>query len=143
MTDIRILAIRIKEGSKGQKTPVPVSEEDWLTYAVDGYRQLYIDTGLESWDQDFSDTIDEEGNRKYTLDRDFSLRETRYAYLSGRIFFLDNIASTVNNIASYSTDALSVTGVKDMWSHINGDRNNLIQERTNLFYQVISSSNNI
>ncbi len=145
-TDIAVLAEEIKQASRGQKTPLPLTDNDWMAYAIDGYKQLYIDIGIQTWEDDFEIQKDVSGTgeetARYILHRKFDLRETRYAFLSGRIAFYTSIAATVNNIASYSTDALSVTGVKNMWSNVNGDREKLMAERQNLFYQVCASSRN-
>ncbi len=84
---------------------------------------------------------DESGTHiAYYFDYDLPIDEEKYVLLIAQIMFFKKVQSDVNNIVSYTTDALSITNADKPYAHLQDTILNLENERRIVFYKMTSYS---
>jgi hypothetical protein len=108
---------------KFQKTPIVMTDADYLIFTIKGVKRFYVDAGIEkSFTIDFNKTAN-------TIARTLDLIELEYATICAEIAFRTQIKDDLADIVSFSTNALSVSnGDKP---YINS-RNTIIELETRL-----------
>lgn len=76
----------------------------------------------------------------YYFQPDLSIDEEKYVLLVAQILFFKKVQSDVNNIVSYTTDALSITNADKPYAHLQDTINNLENERRIVFYKMTDYS---
>lgn len=66
--------------------------------------------------------------------------EEKYVLLVAQIAFFKKVQSDVNNIVSYTTDALSVANADKPYAHLQDTISNLENERRIVFYKMTNYS---
>jgi len=88
---------------KFQKTPIPMTDSDYLIFVTKGVKRFYVDAGIEdNFVSDFDKTSG-------TILRTLTLTESEYATICAEIAFRNQIKDDLAEIVSYSTNALSVS----------------------------------
>lgn len=107
MTDITALAERLYTRIEWQRVPFDVTQEDLINYIVEAIRYLYVLTGraLQYSDDLFLKQDDLICSFSPTLAED----EKEYVLLTALIEFYRKVQTTVSDLTSYTTDAMSVT----------------------------------
>lgn len=135
MTNISELANELKDATRWQKTPLPLSDNDYISIIIRALKRLYIDTGRASvFNMDMITTNDEE-NVCFT--EDLPIDEEEYVLLCAQIGFFNQVKTDVNNIVGYTTDALSVTNADKPYANIKDSIEKLENERRITYYKMI------
>lgn len=135
MTNISELANELKDVTRWQKTPLPLSDNDYVSIIIRALKRLYIDTGRASvFNMDMITKNDEE-NVCFT--EDLPIDEEEYVLLCAQIGFFNQVKTDVNNIVGYTTDALSVTNADKPYANIKDSIEKLENERRITYYKMI------
>lgn len=106
MTDITALAYRLYQRIEWQSVPETVAQDDLTTWISDGIRDLYVMTGRAlSFSEDMF-TMD--GPVYAAFSEDLKLDEIEYVLATAEIMFYGKVQTTVNELVSYTTDAMAV-----------------------------------
>ena len=133
MTNITVLANELKTETAWQRTPDVVTDEDYLKMIVKAIKTLFIDTGRTF--QYNNEMLVVENGETY-FDYDLKIDEEKYVMLLAQISFFKKVQSDVNNIVSYTTDALSVTSADKPYTHLQNTISELENERRIVFYKM-------
>lgn len=133
MTNITVLANELKTETAWQRTPDVVTDEDYLKMIVKAIKTLFIDTGRTF--QYNNEMFVVENDETY-FDYDLKIDEEKYVMLLAQISFFKKVQSDVNNIVSYTTDALSVTSADKPYTHLQNTISELENERRIVFYKM-------
>ena len=107
MTDIVLLAHKLYQRIEWQTVPDVVTQEDLTVFIADAIRHLYVMTGRGlSFEE--SDFVFEDGLYVSFAD-DLPLDEREYVLITAEIAIYRKAQTTVNELTSYSTDAMTVT----------------------------------
>ena len=135
MTNISELANELKDATRWQKTPLPLSDNDYVSIIIRALKRLYIDTGRASvFNMDMITKNDEE-NVCFT--EDLPIDEEEYVLLCAQIGFFNQVKTDVNNIVGYTTDALSVTNADKPYANIKDSIEKLENERRITYYKMM------
>lgn len=135
MTNISELAEELKEATAWQRTPDTVSDAQYEKMIVNAIKTLFIDTG-RSLSFDKEKFIKNKYDEITDFDYDFEIDEEKYIMLTAQIAFFKKVQSDVNNIVSYTTDALSVTSADKPYAHLQDTISELNNERRIVFYKM-------
>lgn len=103
MTDIVALARRLHRRIKWQEIPEEMTSEDLIDIVCDAIRMLYVISG-----RTFSFSEDKFVNDS-TFEDTLELDEQEWVLLEGEIAFYNLALSNVDDLQSYTTDAMAVT----------------------------------
>ena len=134
MTDISKLAQWLFERVEWQRVPNDVSQDDLSAYIAGGIRHLYVITGRAA---EFSDSLFEvEGGLYVSFAKDLLLDEEQYVLLTAEINFYKKVQTNVDDLVSYTTDAMSVTHGDKPFANIQQKLNDLEIERQTIWYKM-------
>lgn len=135
MTDMTILAKVLYDRIKWQNTPDPVTINDMTRYVADAIRHLYTMTGRALR---FSEGLFTKGDEGYYTEfaEDLPLDEREYVILSAQIAFLRDVQSSVDDLTSYSTDAMSVTHGDKPYANLQQTITDLESMRRSIWYKM-------
>lgn len=135
MTDMTILAKVLYDRIKWQNTPDPVTINDMTRYVADAIRHLYTMTGRALR---FSEDLFTKGDEGYYTEfaEDLPLDERGYVILSAQIAFLRDVQSSVDDLTSYSTDAMSVTHGDKPYANLQQTITDLESMRRSIWYKM-------
>ena len=107
MTDIVLLARKLYERIEWQNVPDTVTQEDMTILISDSIRHLYVMTGraLAFSEDDFV----KDGELFVSFKHDLPLDEREYVQVFAEIMFYKKVQTTVNELTSYTTDAMAVS----------------------------------
>lgn len=106
MTDIVKLAQRLHRRIRWQEIPEELTSSDLIDIICDAIRMLYVISGRTF---QFSDDMFQEEDDDVTFANDLALDEQEWVLLEGEIAFYNMALSNVDDITSYTTDAMAVT----------------------------------
>lgn len=135
MTDITRLAEELQQLVAWQRTPEPLTIDDYCDMVQYGIKTLYIDTGRALQYSASMFTEDDYGNVVFA--EDLPIDEERYVLLVAQIHFFKRVQTDVNNITSYTTDALSITGADKPYAHLKDSIAELENERRIVYYSMV------
>lgn len=133
-TSINNLANMLKRQVGWQKTPMPLRDEDYIDMMRYGIKKLYIDTGRASLFNSSMVQTDQWGDVTFTAD--LMADEEEYAMICAQISFFQRVATDVNNIVGYVTDAMTVTNADKPYSNLKDTMDRLERERRILYYKM-------
>ena len=134
MTDIVLLAHKLYERIEWQNVPDPVTREDLSTLIADAIRHLYVMTGRAM-------TFDEskfvkEDELYVSFADDLPLDEREYVILTAEIALLKKAQTSVNELTSYSTDAMTVTHGDKPFANLQQTIEGVEEERLRIWYKM-------
>lgn len=135
MTNISELANELKDATRWQKTPLPLSNNDYVSIIIRALKRLYIDTGRASVFN--MDMITKNDDENVCFTEDLPIDEEEYVLLCAQIGFFNQVKTDVNNIVGYTTDALSVTNADKPYANIKDSIEELENERRITYYKMI------
>lgn len=135
MTNISELANELKDATRWQKTPLPLSDNDYVFIIIRALKRLYIDTGRASVFN--MDMITKNDDENVCFTEDLPIDEEEYVLLCAQIGFFNQVKTDVNNIVGYTTDALSVTNADKPYANIKDSIEKLENERRITYYKMI------
>lgn len=124
----------LREDTAYQRTPEPLSVGQYETMILRAIKRLYVDTGRA--------LIYDAGN--YTVDtyegllfnEDLPADEEEYVMLCAQIAFFKKVQTDANNIVSYSTNAIKITGADKPYANLQRTIDDLEARRRELFYRM-------
>lgn len=109
MTDVVALALKLYRAINQQTTPETVSQVDLVYLIIDAIEELYIISGRQSLFSDSKIVFDDEGESIVcTFEDDLSTDERKWVVLDAEINFYKWVQNSVDDLQSYSTDAMTV-----------------------------------
>lgn len=134
-TSIADLAYELKDQTRWQKTPMVLCDEDYVSMVKLAIRKLYVDTGRSSVYHSGMFHKDAAGN--ITFEVDLPADEVEYVMICAQLRFFQRVASDVNNIVGYVTDALTVTNADKPYLNLKDTMDRLENERRILYYKMV------
>lgn len=107
MTDVVNLARRLFQRIEWQSVPDAVGEDELIEFVADAIRYLYVMTGRTM--QFTEDMFISEDGLYVQFAGDLMLDEQEYVLVTAEIAFYRKVQASVDNITSYTTDAMAVT----------------------------------
>lgn len=107
MTDVINLAHRLFQRIEWQSVPDTVGEDELIEFVADAIRYLYVMTGRTM--QYSEDMFIFDGCIRAQFAADLLLDEQEYVLTTAEIAFYRKVQASVDDITSYTTDAMSVT----------------------------------
>ena len=124
----------LKDNTSWQKTPLPLMPTDYINMVKRAIRQLYVDTGRASVYNSGLFIEDADGNVSFTSD--LPADEIEYVLICAQINFFKRVATDVNNIVGYVTDALTVTNADKPYANLKDTMDRLENERRIKYYKM-------
>lgn len=124
----------LKDNTRWQKTPLPLMDADYVNMVKRAIRQLYVDTGRASVYNSglFTEDTDAHVSFSATMGAD----EVEYVLLCAQINFFKRVATDVNNIVGYVSDALTVTNADKPYANLKDTMDRLENERRIKYYKM-------
>lgn len=126
MTDLTKMAQELYDAVQFQRTPSPISTEQYCKLIRKGIRRVWLDTG-RAMEYDENMFIYDEDMPIYFIE-DLKLDEHEAVMLAAQVDFFRMVQAEVNNIVGYSTDALTVTNSDKPYANL-ADTINLLEAR--------------
>lgn len=133
-TSLNDMAKELKSHVCWQKTPMPLSDGDYLDMIRYGIKKLYIDTGRASVFNKNMIYMSSWGD--VVLSADLPADEEEYAMICAQITFFQRVAMDVNNIVGYTTDAITVTNADKPYANLKDTLDRLEKERRICYYRM-------
>lgn len=110
MTDVVKLAKKLYRAINQQTTPETVGQLDLIYLIMDAIEELYIISGRQSqFSEDMFDMDTEAPQIECTFADDLSTDERNWVVLDAEINFYKWVQNSVDDMFSYSTDAMTVS----------------------------------
>lgn len=130
MVSLSVLADELQNKTEYQQTPREIKYEEYISAVIYGLKRLYIDTGRASmWSDDLIDGDE--------FMADLLIDEIEYVLIMAQIRFFETVRASVNEMVSYTTNALSVTQGDKPYQNITGTLAELENERRILYYKMV------
>ena len=140
MTDLDKLAKRLFKKIKWQDVPEQVGSDDLVDLLCDAIRMLFVISGrtfLFSEDMFIYDTEDEERESPKYFNYDFEIDETEWILLVAQIEFYKTCRSNVDDLTSYTTDAMAVTHGDKPYKNLSNTIEGLEDERNVVWTRMV------
>ena len=134
-TSITDLVQELKEQTEWQRTPIELTDDNYYSMVIYGLKRLFIDTQRASVYDKIAIERHEDGT--VWFDSDLLLDERAYVLLCAQINFFKKVASDVNNIVGYTTDALTVTNADKPYANLKDSISSLENERRITYYKMV------
>ena len=128
------LVEELKDNTRWQKTPLPLVDADYANMVKRAIRRLYVDTGRASVYNSGLFTCDEDEH--WTFDADIAADEIEYVIVCAQLDFFKRVATDVNNIVGYVSDALTVTNADKPYANLKDTMDRLENERRIKYYKM-------
>lgn len=134
-TVLNELVEELKDDTKWQKTPLSLTDGDYINMTKRAIRQLYVDTGRASVYHSglFAENI---ADGKILFTEDLPADEIEYVLICAQINFFKRVSTDVNNIVGYVTDAMSVTNADKPYANLKDTMDRLEKERRIKYYKM-------
>lgn len=132
------MAFALQDETSWQRTPQTLRLDDYVQMIQNGIKRLYIDTSRAS-EFNYNMISDLNGN-EVIFSQDLPIDEEEYVMVCAKINFFRRVATDVNNIVGYTTNALSVTNADKPYSNIKNTLEDLENERRIIFYKMTNYS---
>lgn len=134
VTEIMPLAKSLYGRIEWQNVTDPVTIEDMTEYIAEGIRHLYTMTGRALQFSEDMFVINEDVYVSFS--EDLPLDEREYVILSAHIDFLRKVQTTVDDLTSYTTDAMSVTHGDKPYANLQQTITDLESMRRTIWYKM-------
>lgn len=137
-TSLTKMAFELRDETAWQRTPQQLSIDDYTLMICNGLKRLYIDTARAS---DFNyNMISSQDNNEVVFENDLQIDEEEYVMICAKINFFRRVATDVNNIVGYTTNALSVTNADKPYANLKDTIEALENDRRTLFFKMTTYS---
>ena len=126
---------RLQDETEMQRTPKPITVGQYGDMVLKGIKRLYVDTG-RALAYDEKNYSYDDGTGDFMFGDDLPIDEEEYVMLCAMLNFYKRVMTDVNNIVSYSTDAISVTGADKPYAHLKDTVDDLERRRRELYYRM-------
>lgn len=135
MTNVTHIAERLFRKIKWQEVPEEVNHEDLMDLVCDAIRKLYVISGRAlTFSEDMF--IDDE-HFEIMFSEDLQLDETEWVLLESQIEFYKTCQSNVDNLTSYTTDAMAVTHGDRPYKNLGETIDRLKEEQNTIWYRMV------
>ena len=134
MTDIVLLAHKLYERIEWQNVPDSVTREDLSTLIADAIRHLYVMTGRAMTFEESKFVKEDELYVSFA--DDLPLDEREYVILTAEIALLKKAQTSVNELTSYSTDAMTVTHGDKPFANLQQTIEGVEEEQLRVWYKM-------
>lgn len=134
-TRIPYLLHQLKQQVKWQQTPTPFTDADYGQLIIRALRILFVNTTRGEQFSERMFTFDAEGVPT-EFAYDLAADEREYVLLTAQILFFKRVQTQVNNMVSYTTDALSITNADKPYANIKDTISNLQRWRRQVYYDM-------
>lgn len=135
MTNVTHIAERLFRKIKWQEVPEEVNHEDLVDLVCDAIRKLYVISGRAlTFSEDMF--IDDE-YFEIMFSEDLQLDETEWVLLESQIEFYKTCQSNVDNLTSYTTDAMAVTHGDRPYKNLGETIDRLKEEQNTIWYRMV------
>lgn len=124
----------LKDNTRWQKTPLPLVDADYVNMVKRAIRQLYVDTGRASVYNSGLFTEDADANVLFSAT--LAADEVEYILICAQLNFFKRVATDVNNIVGYVSDALTVTNADKPYANLKDTMDRLENERRIKYYKM-------
>ena len=131
----RAVAI-LQEETAFQRLPKPITVGEYTGMVLKAIKRLYTDTGRALIYDSANYHSDEEDNEWLVYNEDLAIDEEEYVLLCAQINFFKRVQADANNLVSYSTDAMKVTGADKPYANIRNTLEELEKRRRELYYRM-------
>ncbi len=125
----------LQDETSMQRTPKPITIGQYGDMIMKGIRRLYIDTGRALLYD--SANYSNDGEEGLMFGEDLPIDEQEYVMLCAQINFFKRVQTDVNNVTSYSTNAITVTGADKPYAHLKDTIEDLERRRRELYYRMV------
>ena len=136
MTNVDELTEELMSYVEFQQLPRTIDYDEYRAMVVRGIRKLYVDTGRSGSYTGVLYTINDDDGKLYFRD-DLGADEVEYVLILSQMEFYRTIRASVNEMVSYTTDALSVTQGDKPYANITGTLNELENEGRIVYFKMI------
>jgi hypothetical protein len=135
MLNLTALAMQLKERTKWQETPEPVTFDNYLGITLSALKRLFIDTGRASqYDVMKLTTLEDDS---YNYNDTFGIDEEEYILICAQIGFFRKVQTDVNKEVSYQTDAMTVTNADKPYANLRDTISQLENERRIIYFKMV------
>lgn len=135
MTNVTHIAERLFRKIKWQEVPEEVNHEDLVDLVCDAIRKLYVISGRAlTFSEDMF--IDDE-HFEIMFSEDLQLDETEWVLLESQIEFYKTCQSNVDDLTSYTTDAMAVTHGDKPYKNLGETIDRLKEEQNTIWYRMV------
>ena len=136
MTDVVALAKRLFGRLRWQSVPDTITQDDLTDYIAEAIRYLYVITGraLELNEEMFTY---EENGLCVAFENKLEADEIEYVLLTAQIDFLRTLQGSVDELTSYTTDAMAVTHGDKPFANLQKLIEDAESNRTKIWYKMI------
>ena len=125
----------LKYDFEWQSAPRPLSNQDFNIMVYRALRLFFSD--INRPDEYDPNLITTDGDGMYVYDRDFNINELEYILCLAKLSFAQKVQSQIDDMPSYSTDAIKVTGMADVWKNLKSKIGDLQDERRIRFNKMV------
>ena len=140
MTDLDMLAKRLFNKIKWQNTPEQIGADDLVDLICDAIRMLFVISGrtnLFSEDMFIYDEEDPDRASPVSFAYDFLIDEIEWILLSAQIEFYKTCQSNVDDLTSYTTDAMAVSHGDKPYKNLGETLDRLTDERNVVWTRMV------
>ena len=140
MTDLDMLAKRLFNKIKWQNTPEQIGADDLVDLICDAIRMLFVISGrtnLFSEDMFIYDEEDPDRASPVSFAYDFLIDEIEWILLSAQIEFYKTVQSNVDDLLSYTTDAMSLSHGDKPYKNLCETLDRLTDERNVVWTRMV------
>lgn len=136
MTDLLALSEKFAREIEWQIVPDDLTLDDCVPFVLSGIQKLYVMTGRA---MSYSDAlvIKDENGYAIGFDKTFPLDEEMYILVSAKIAFYTKVQSDVNELESYTTDAMSVANADKPFRNLADMINDLKREQAEIWHKMV------
>lgn len=116
-----------------QETPTEIEYDEYERMIYKAIRRLYVDTDR---DEAYSDSLFVEGDEGTMLINELRADEWEYIMCLAKKAFFKKVQTSVNEMVSYSTDALTVTQGDKPYANLKNTIDDLERERIELYHRM-------
>lgn len=135
MTDLIALTERLISSIEWQLVPVDMTVDDCIPFVVEAIEFFYIMAGKALQYSDDLVVIDEEAGTAVFM-ADFQMDERQYILTTAMILFYQKVQSDVNELMSYTTDAMSVANADKPFGNLAGMIDNLKERQLMIWHKM-------
>jgi hypothetical protein len=135
-----MLAKRLFNKIKWQNTPEQIGADDLVDLICDAIRMLFVISGrtnLFSEDMFIYDEEDPDRASPVSFAYDFLIDEIEWILLSAQIEFYKTVQSNVDDLLSYTTDAMSLSHGDKPYKNISESLDRLTDERNVVWTRMV------
>lgn len=134
MTSVSELAEELATLVEFQEVPRELGDDDYEELIKRALRKLYVDTGRA---QLYSSNMFKFVRGQTMFDADLPADEIEYVLCVAQIQYFKIVRASVDQMVSYTTDALSVANADKPYANIDGTISQLENERRIIYYKMV------